>query len=193
MDSMGLLDSLVYEDQDAFKRFGFGASVPLPFHCVHHAFEHYALYQPSALAVVDFEQHITYSELDTRANCLATLLRTHGVGRHSRVCLLVERSIHMVVGIMAILKAGAAYVPLDGSIISSTSLDHAVRDSEATVVVSMEKFAHRISGVPVIILERVDCSCVGGTCTKPQDVSRPEDSAYVIYTSGMSGRWIFFP
>jgi non-ribosomal peptide synthetase component F len=183
MDSIGLLDSLVYEDQDAFKRFGFGASVPLPFHCVHHAFEHYALCQPSALAVVDFEQHITYSELDTRANCLANLLRTHGVGRHSRVCLLVERSIHMVVGIMAVLKAGAAYVPLDGSIISSTSLDHAV-----TVVVSMDKFAHRISGVPVIILERVDCFCVGGTCTKPKDVSRPEDSAYVIYTSGMSCR-----
>lgn len=180
---MGPLNSLSIEDQASFHTFGFGATQPSPFHCVHHAFEHQACLHPHNVAVEDFEHKITYSELDRQSNCLATHLRTRGIGTDSRVCLLVERSIPMAVGILAILKAGAAYVPLDGSVASSSSLEHVLRDSGASIVLALKKFSHRVSDTPVLCLDEIECECAS-PCTKPEDTASSQSSCYLIYTSG---------
>jgi non-ribosomal peptide synthetase component F len=97
----------------------------------------------------------------------------------------------MVVGILGILKAGAAYVPCDGKVVSDTSLEHILKDSESQVVITLEKFSHRLSKLPlplvVILLDDPPCGCsVGNVCSKPEDRSSSDDSVYVIYTSGAS-------
>src|SRR5271155_187057 len=81
--------------------------------CVHELFEAQAARTPEAIAVVYDGARLTYAELNAKANRLAHHLRTLGVQPDARVAICVERSFDMVVGLLAILKAGAAYVPLE--------------------------------------------------------------------------------
>lgn len=119
--SSPILSHLSPRDRALFIQYGSGETIACPFSCLHHAFEYYAARQPDAIAVEHLGGSISYSQLDRSANALAIRLRAQGVERGRRVCLLVQRSIAMVVGIMAILKAGAAYVPADASIIPGMS------------------------------------------------------------------------
>jgi len=173
-------------DRDLFFRFGLGEFQTSPFSCIHHAFEYHALRQPNALAVVNFEENITYGELDRQANCLATQLRSAGVQADFRVPILIERSIWMVVAILGTLKAGAAYVPLDGNIVSDVTLTHALNDSNSKIVLTLSHFTRRIADKTkfIIKLDDVICTCPSDHCVKPDDDATANGGAYVIYTSG---------
>ncbi len=81
--------------------------------CVHELFEAQAAMQPNAIAVKQGERQMSYGELNAKANQLAHRLRKLGVKPDERVAILVERSVEMVVALLATLKAGGAYVPLD--------------------------------------------------------------------------------
>jgi non-ribosomal peptide synthetase component F len=142
---------------------------------------------PDNLAVEDVTgDTITYGELDRRANCLATTLRSRGVQPGSRVCLLVERSIYMVVGILGVLKAGGAYVPLDGNVVVDKTLNHALTDSGSSLALVQRKFTQRVPSMPTLCLEdAVHGTHVNTHCIRPENTSQPTDSAYIIYTSGM--------
>lgn len=165
--------------------FGLGVSRLPPFDCLHHAFELFARTQPELVAVEDFEETITFHELDRHSSCLASHLRTMGIVPGSRVCLLVERSIAMVIGILAVLKAGGAYIPLDGNVVSDATLIHALKDTEALVALVQSKFEDRVHDLPVICLEKFTCKhSPTERCRTPEDLSAPNDSAYIIYTSG---------
>lgn len=181
-----LLHPLSPEDRVLFSRYGVGERLQPPFPCIHHAFEFQVRHHPDSIAVEDFQQKITYAKLDRQANCLATRLRMEGrVFPSARVCLLAERSIPMVVGILAILKAGAAYIPLDGNIVTDNTLRHALNDSAPLLVLAQRKFVNRVNEIPTMCLE--DSICRGPTethCVKPVDLSGTNDSAYIIYTSG---------
>ena len=177
------LATLAPRDASLFVTFGFGKHEVPPFRCLHHAFEHHASRQPGAVAVEHFDDSITYGELDRKANGLARRLRSMGVRPGSRVCVLVERSIPMVIGILAILKAGAAYVPLDGSIVTQSTLDFVLENSQAAVVLTLSQFTHRVAGRPVIALEDA-IAALDGPQQKPEDLSSPDDCIYIIYTSG---------
>ncbi|KAF7365210.1 Nonribosomal peptide synthetase 12 [Mycena venus] len=185
------LDALSAVDKLRFSQYGCGPTSTPPFQCVHHAFSFHSALHPDDLAVQDVSDAITFTQLDRQSTCLASRLRVEGVGPGSRVCLLVERSISMVVGILGILKAGAAYVPCDGKVVSDTSLEHILKDSESKVVITLGKFFHRVSAskLPVIFLDKPPpCACsTGNLCSKPEDRSSPDDSVYVIYTSGTTG------
>ncbi|RDB22261.1 Linear gramicidin synthase subunit C [Hypsizygus marmoreus] len=183
-----VLQHLSERDRDLFTKFGMGKTVKHAFECVHHAFEHHARSNPDMVAVEDFGNNISYAELDRQANCLANRLRASGVAPGSRVCLLVERSILMVVGIVAILKAGAGYVPLDGNVVANKTLDYALKDSGSSLVLVQRKFIHRIGGTPIVCLEESICdSPQSPHCIKPADTAKSTDSAYIIYTSGTTG------
>lgn len=180
-----LLQSLSPVGRALFSKFGRGPTVDPPFRCIHEAFEFHARNQPDAIAVEDGQVKITFAELDRQANCLGTHLRDMGIVPGCRVGLLVERSVYMVVGILGTLKAGGAYVPLDGNVISKGALAHAIRDSEAEVVLVQRKFADRVFMSPTLCIE--DSICPRSSmahCVKPEDVSAAGDSAYIIYTSG---------
>ena len=172
-------------DASLFYRFGFGRREQPPFGCVHHAFEHYALKDPEAIAVEHLDATITYGELDRRANALAHRLRAMGVVPGARVCLLVQRSIAMVVGIVSILKAGGTYVPLDGGIVTDSTLGFIISNAECALVLTLTDYVHRVldAGIPVINLDE-EMKTGGGDPTRVQDLSSPDDSAYIIYTSG---------
>ncbi|KAJ7459865.1 nonribosomal peptide synthetase 12 [Mycena latifolia] len=176
-------------DKLLFSQFGRGATVDPPFQCVHHAFQFHAIIHPDAVAVQDASDSITFAELDHQSDCLASRLCGQDIGRGSRVCLLVERSVAMVIGILGILKAGAAYVPCDGKVVSDKSLEHILKDSESQVVLTLRKFSHRVSELPIIFLDDPPCACQdqGTRCSPPVNQSLAHDSVYVIYTSGTTG------
>ena len=180
--------SLSPADRQLFNLFGLGKPVQQPHECVHHAFEHHARTNPYNIAVEDIGgKKIAYAELDRQANCLARHLREKGITPGSRVCLLVERSIWMVVGIVGILKAGGAYVPLDGNVVSDKTLEYALKDSGSSLAVVQSMFKHRIGGgLAALTLEDTICDSPYSThCVKPKDLATRNDSAYIIYTSGM--------
>lgn len=178
-------DALSPQDSILFTRFGFGATQKAPFTCVHHAFEHYARRQSDTVAVVHCDSSITYADLDRKANGLANRLRNMGVHPGSRVCLLVQRSVHMVVGILGILKAGAAYVPLDGSMVTQSTLEYVIHDSQSILVLALQEFLPRVAHFPAVCLEETIKELSPGECSKPEDLSSPDDGVYIIYTSGM--------
>lgn len=178
------LRGLSPSDRALFYRFGVGGAQQSPFSCIHHAFEYHARQQPNEPAVINFEESITYGELDRRANCLATHLADMGVQADSRVCVLVERSISMVVAILGVLKAGAAYVPFDGNVVSDSTLAHAIGDSGSDIVLTLSKFLSRVVGKNVVNLEDIICQTPSHHCTKPKDLATTNGGAYVIYTSG---------
>jgi amino acid adenylation domain-containing protein len=130
-----------------------------------------ALRIPDAVAVVGDEVSLTYRELDTRANQLAHWLVEQGVGPESLVAVDLPRSVDLVVTLLAVLKAGAAYLPLDPDH-PRARVAHILADSR-----------------PVLVLDdrssKVDCS--GCPETAPETAAFPGNTAYVIYTSGSTG------
>ena len=175
------------DDKRLFARFGLGDAREPHFRCVHHAFEQNARLYPDSVAVEHLGSSITYSALDRKANALAHRLRELGVYPGRRVCLLVQRSIPMVIGILAILKAGAAYVPLDGGIVTQSTLEFILEDSAAVLALVMDEFLHRVSHIPDLpslsLESAIEDSDVRYS-TRIIDLSTPKDGVYVIYTSG---------
>ncbi|MBW8873687.1 MAG: amino acid adenylation domain-containing protein [Acidobacteria bacterium] len=141
---------------------------------LHGRFAAQARRAPEAPALTCGDLTVTYGELNRRANQLAHWLRDHGAGPESRVGLSLDRSVDLVVGILGVLKAGAAYVPLDpGS--PKERLAFVVEDADVRIVVGADELA-LLEGLPDGDLE------ISG------DGGDESSLAYVIYTSGSTGR-----
>ena len=159
-----------------------------PFVAIHRAIERHAMLDPDAVAVTDRKDRLTYGDLNAQANRLARHLATLGVGRGTRVGLGVERSAHLVVGMLAILKAGAAYVPLDPDY-PRDRLSFLLGDAGITVLVADDRVADEMPADRTRIV-RMDADRAD---IAPHDASNlnsetsPADVAYVIYTSGSTG------
>jgi amino acid adenylation domain-containing protein len=157
--------------------------------CVHDMVAQRATENPSALAVASRQQELQYAELDRRANRLANYLRSIGVERTVVVGLYMDRSPAMVVAALAILKAGAAYLPLD-PIHPVERLAFMMRDSDAKVVVGTTGL---VAGFPSgewrVVTVDGDAEKIAASSDAPLESDvRPEDLAYIIYTSGSTGK-----
>jgi amino acid adenylation domain-containing protein len=157
--------------------------------CIHELFEAQAERTPDATAVVFEGRHLTYRELNVRANQLAHYLRKQGVGPEVLVGICVERSLEMVVGVFGILKAGGAYVPFDPSY-PSERLAFMLQDCQARVLLTQE---HLLSRIPdnadkVLCLERDWPAISGQPVENPVVALSSENLIYVIYTSGSTGK-----
>ena len=144
---------------------------------------------PQAVALAMGEQTLTYRELNGRANQLAHYLSTLGVGPNKLVGLCVERSLDMVVGLLGILKAGAAYVPLDATH-PIERLHFMLADAQVSAVLTQEHLVEHLSPItaPLIRLD-ADAGIVAQHSTSnPTIVAQADDLAYVIYTSGSTGQ-----
>jgi non-ribosomal peptide synthetase component F len=181
------IDCLTTENQVLFNQYSRGSTADVPIQLLHHLFEMIADAQPFVTAVEHNGQIITYGQLEVAANILANQLLARGLLPRQRVCLVVQRSIDMVIAILAILKCGCQYVPLDGGVIPQKSLVHVVVDTEAPFILCTKKFEARVREAAecrsVIVLD--DSAEDQHLCfTRPQVESNGEDGAYVIYTSG---------
>ncbi|MEU3222939.1 amino acid adenylation domain-containing protein [Streptomyces sp. NPDC006976] len=145
-----------------------------------------AVRTPDATALVHGDVSLTYAELNTRANRLARHLRTLGARPGAVVAVAVPRSAELVVSLLAVLKAGAAYLPLDPDH-PSERITHMLRDAEPVCAVTDR--ADRLpadTGTPPVVLAGLDVS--GYLWTDPPRPLTPAHPAYVIHTSGSTGR-----
>ena len=157
--------------------------------CLKRLFEAQVDLSPDATALLFRDQTVTYRELDTRAEQFAALLRELGVGPDSMVGLYVERSIDMVVGLLAIVKSGGAYVPLD-PVYPPRRIEMMIEDSRISVVLTQSRLATSLPGSPdhVVHLDRPVPERHRDAARARSDGLSAERLAYVIFTSGSTGR-----
>ncbi|MBV9775089.1 MAG: AMP-binding protein, partial [Gemmatimonadetes bacterium] len=153
--------------------------------CIHERFAARAARAPDTVAVTYEGESLTYAELDRRSDRLARVLRARGVGSEARVGVCAERSAELVVALLGVLKAGAAYVPLDPAY-PAERLAYVLEDAGIGVALAQERTRDRLpaAGVEVVSLDREEDAPAG----PPAMAVRPEGLAYVIYTSGSTGR-----
>src|ERR1051326_4718752 len=158
-------------------------------HAIHQLFEAQALRSPAAVAVVCETQALTYQELNERANALAHHLLELGVLPEAMVGLCVERSVEMLVGILGILKTGAAYLPLDPHY-PQKRLALMLADANVGFVVTQQHLASQLrrDGAAIVCLDRDREHMAKRAVENPAVHVLPENAAYVIYTSGSTGK-----
>ncbi|MCC5601602.1 non-ribosomal peptide synthetase [Nostoc favosum] len=157
--------------------------------CIHELFEAQVERTPDALAVVFESEQLTYRELNTRANQLANYLQQLGVKPEVLVGIYVERSLSIVIGLLAILKAGGAYVPLDSSY-PKERLAYMLEDSRPSVLLTQQ---HLVENLPT---NQAQVICIDSDWQLIADENREnpgcnitvDNLAYVIYTSGSTGK-----
>ncbi|APR77526.1 Malonyl CoA-acyl carrier protein transacylase [Minicystis rosea] len=154
--------------------------------CVHELFEAVADATPEAIAVVSGSTRLTFRALEERANRLARHLRRHGVGAESVVGLCHGRSVDIVVGILGILKAGAAYVPLDPSH-PPARLAQILAEAGARVAVTEARHSEALAGVTVVCLDRDAAAIAAESEARIESEISAGNLAYVIFTSGSTG------
>ncbi len=157
--------------------------------CAHEIFEAQAARTPDAAAIVCDELEISYSQLNERANQLAHELVRFGVGPDSLVGICIERSVEMVVAVLATLKAGGAYVPLDPTY-PKDRLAFMLEDARVGVLLTQSKLIETLpkhEGMSVCL--DTDWTLIGKNSTENlRTLVQPDNLAYVIYTSGSTGR-----
>jgi len=157
--------------------------------CMHQLFEAQMSRTPDAEAIVFEDQRLTYRELNQKANQLAHYLRKLGVGPETFVGVCAERSIEMVVGLLAILKAGGAYVPLDPAY-PKERLAFMLEDTQAPVLLTQQRLIERMpEHTGRVVCLDADWSTIAQEFDEnPISAVRPNNMAYVIYTSGSTGK-----
>ncbi|MEW6736579.1 MAG: amino acid adenylation domain-containing protein, partial [Acidobacteriota bacterium] len=156
--------------------------------CIHEIFQAQAAKSADAVAVIFADQQLTYRELNNRANQLAHYLNHFGVRPEVKVGLCVERSLDMIVGILAILKAGGVYVPLDPAY-PKDRLAYIMADSEMPIVITQEKLVENLPDhkARIIYIDSHLTAIQQMSYKNPTNSVTPENLAYIIYTSGSTG------
>ncbi len=152
---------------------------------IYQLFEQQAAETPDDIAVTYGEEAITYKELDTSSNQLARTLREKGAKPNSIVAIIVDRSFEMIIGIMGILKAGAAYLPIDPEY-PEDRIRYILEDSKTKLLLTQSKYIDKVEFAgEKLNLESKQCYTNEGT--KLDNVNSPKDLAYILYTSGSTG------
>jgi amino acid adenylation domain-containing protein len=163
--------------------------VEVPIGTIDDLFEAQVARTPNAVAVKFDDQQLTYEELNSRANQLAHHLRRLGVKPEVRVAICAERSLEMIVSLMAILKAGGAYVPLEPAHPSERT-SFILEDSQARLLLTQEHLTHSLpdANVQTICFDRDWREISRESSENPREGAAPCNSAHLIYTSGSTGQ-----
>jgi amino acid adenylation domain-containing protein len=155
----------------------------------HQLFEFQVKRTPDAVAVVFEGEHLTYQELNHRANQLAHYLRTLGVGPEVLVGICMKRPLEMIVGLLGILKAGGAYVPLDPAY-PQERLAFMLQDAQTPVLLTQKRLMSLLPehGAKVVCLDADWKAIALESEENPVCGVTPDNLAYVIYTSGSTGK-----
>lgn len=157
--------------------------------CLHELLEARAAGTPDAVAVQCEGRSVTYAALNRKANQLAWYLRAQGVGPESPVALCVDRSLEMVIGLWASLKAGAAYVPID-PVYPRQRQAAILRDVQPRLVLTQQKFASDLPDpdVSIVSLDNDWPAVAEYPDSNLPNLTSPDHLAYLLYTSGTTGR-----
>ena len=157
--------------------------------CVHQLFEEQVECTPDAVAVQFGVQQLSYRELNYRANELAHLLRSRGIGPDSVVGVCLERSLLMAVAVLGVLKAGAAYLPLDPAY-PHERLQFMLRDSRAAMLLTQSSLENVFPDIstPLVNLDHDWLDGARLNHENPDNLTKPENLSYLIYTSGSTGK-----
>ena len=155
--------------------------------CIHHLFEQEAARRPDAVAIRFSDEQLTYRQVNERANQIAHRLRKLGVGPEVMVAVLLDRSPELIIGLLGILKAGGAFVPLDPSY-PMERLEFMVADIETPVMLTQNSVVARLSNPDWLSGKRFSWDVVQESTDNPTHETTPENLAYVMYTSGSTGR-----
>ncbi|HEY0174505.1 MAG TPA: amino acid adenylation domain-containing protein, partial [Pyrinomonadaceae bacterium] len=164
------------------------AAYPLE-RCVHELVAEQAARTPDAVAVVHGSQGLTYAELDADANRLARYLVSRGAGPGTRVAVMLEHSPRMVAAVLGVLKAGAAYVPLEPGH-PPLRLAFQLEDSEPVLLLTQQSLLEGVEagGVPAFLIDAQWHEVAGLEAAAPEVAQSSDSLAYIIYTSGSTGR-----
>jgi len=186
---VGRLDAVPLAHRRRLLAWGGVGTAPVADGLLHAPFEAAARRYADRTAVCDDETSLTYAQLDVRADRLAGFLRRRGAGPGTVVGVAVPRSVPMVVALLGVLKAGAAYLPLDTGY-PIERLRYLVADSGARFVLTDTATAARFSGLParLVALDAYATEIDRQPATRVESGVTPGDLAYVIYTSGSTGR-----
>ena len=163
-------------------------AAPLPEECIHRLFEAQAARTPQAIAVVWEGRTLSYAALNAAANRLARHLRARGIGPGALVGVCLDSSPAMLVALLAVLKAGGAYLPLDPDY-PPDRLAFLLRDSQAPLLITQEPLRDRLpAGATGVLCLDTDREAISGyEGDNLEGGAGPDDLAYVIYTSGSTG------
>ncbi|MEU0127148.1 amino acid adenylation domain-containing protein [Streptomyces sp. NPDC006289] len=186
--AVGGLDILAPGERERLLDQGRGQARPLPARTVPEAVRERSASTPHATAVRDAHTSLTYAELDARADALARVLRERGAGREDLVALAVPPSVDTAVAMLAVLRAGAAYLPVDPEY-PPARIRHMLDDARPVLLLTTAEVHAALPdcGVPWLALDDPAARPTGPT-VPVQDAPHPADPAYVIYTSGSTGR-----
>ena len=182
-------------DRVLFAQFGQGPRVDVPYATMHHAFEAHAAAQPDAIAVQHLGETITYGELDRQANRLAAMLAQHGVKTGDHVALFLQRSIPMIVGILATLKAGAAYVPQHVGVAPQAHLNYVLDVAKIDVILTLSHLQDQVPVPDGRILLNIDELMQEPFADEtefvetfvPETAVSRDNTCFIIFTSGTTG------
>ncbi|TPG68112.1 amino acid adenylation domain-containing protein [Brevibacillus laterosporus] len=153
---------------------------------IHQLFEEQAARTPDQVAVVQYGESITYAELNRRANQLAHMLRERGVQPSEIIGIMAERSIPMVIGLLAILKAGGAYLPIDPEY-PSERITYMLQDSGARLLLT-DQTSEVVQAFGGEVLQLSEILVSDNITRNPEPINIPQDILYAIYTSGTTGK-----
>ncbi|MFN2440233.1 MAG: amino acid adenylation domain-containing protein, partial [Chitinophagaceae bacterium] len=155
-------------------------------------FEEQVEKSPDATALVFEEEHLTYKQLNEKANQLAHYLVSKGVKEENLIPICIERSLEMITGILGILKAGGAYVPIDPEY-PEERINYMLEDTSATVIITSKENKSKLKTTKAVELIEIDSdwSRLNGqllTTNYQLSTTQPNHLAYIIYTSGSTGK-----
>jgi amino acid adenylation domain-containing protein len=183
------IEMLTAAERDQLLAIGSGPMRPVRETTIVAEFEEQAKRAPDHLALVAGESELTYAELNARANQLAAALRGHGAGLGANIGLCLHRTADLTIGMLAALKIGAAYVPLDPAA-PPARLASIAADAELAAVLTHADLEPVLAGIaaPVLAVDALAGELAAGPAGNPPLAAGPEDVAYVIYTSGSTGQ-----
>jgi non-ribosomal peptide synthetase component F len=183
------VSSFPTKSQSLLQEFGRGPQLSVSHATVHEAFESIVDAAPAVVAAIHGTETVTYLQLDLAANRLAHYLISSGLHPKQRVCLVVQRSIEMLIGLLAILKAGCQYVPIDGGVASDEALRHIFVDTEARFILCLPRYWDRVkqfANEQAVVLELGMSTGAYYSPLRPGIPVTSEDGVYAMYTSGTS-------
>ncbi|WP_459480612.1 amino acid adenylation domain-containing protein [Clostridium saccharoperbutylacetonicum] len=161
------------------------------FECIHEVFENKVRMFGDNVAVSIGDEQIAYSDLNRKANKLANYLRKYGAREEVLIGICLDRSIEMIVSILAVLKSGSAYVPID-PYYPKERINLIIEDSNVPIIITQEKYLKELNQhtkkTKIICLERENGSIKLENDENLMTNVKPNNAAYVIYTSGSTGK-----